>query len=173
MRLCIALCVFLITRPVATAELHQDHMLRVAAKTFNPFLPEGVMRELEEAFQSIDLAVSQLDMLAIIAVESGFQLDPHRCDRSMQSCKDFGLTQINYATWHSELKLNKRWLLTSAHYNIYTANTILSLLKKRHMADEGDDFITRYHSSNAENRKLYAERLKKAKRTIARAIHVE
>jgi hypothetical protein len=158
-----------IPRTISSSEPVVDTDVYTAVNMFNPYLSLSATRDIIESLAELDLAVDKIAFLGLIAQESGFHIDPQNCALAISKCQDFGLTQINYATWRKKFNLDKMRLLKSIHYNLYVANEILHYLKKKHYETEGDDFITRYFSATDNLRDQYRSLIKKKTRKIRNA----
>lgn len=98
---------------------------------------------------------------AIMFQESSLRLDPQNCLAKSKRCQgDYGIGQVRYSVWKTELNLDKERMLTDLDYSVKVSVKVLADYKRRYSKKEAN-WYTRYHSGTPEHRANYAKKIYK------------
>lgn len=98
---------------------------------------------------------------AILFQESSLKLDPKNCMDHAKTCTgDYGIGQVNYATWGQVLDINKNLMMTDYTYSIEKS---VEVLKKYYVlyGHKDPNWWVKYHSKTPSLKREYQAKVKR------------
>lgn len=155
MRIILMFLIFIISTSAYEKEVDRSIIINKTIRNASPNLNSKFSKHLAKSIlkSSIKWKIDWRIMVGILQQESSFRTDPQQCLLKNKKCIDYGIAQINFATWGKELSLNKNRLVRDVDYNIDTMGHILFLMKQSHEHEK--NYYSRYHSATPHFRRIY------------------